>query len=176
MAVAVNPQHSINFTGATDVRPAAGREPLDADARSADSRTHRATRGASDVIELPAQSGEQGRRPAANSVPAGVVPGGRPSADAGSAAPTPRERGVSLMRMRGKGGEDVTSSLAPSRPRKQMDPYRKSRVGHGDAVDDGSPEHACYRAHRGNPSPEGPGSERLSRAMILGSCANYSTP
>src|SRR6266478_3954199 len=46
------------------LHPPTGREPLDADALSADSRAHRATRGASDVIEplLKAESGVDGRR------------------------------------------------------------------------------------------------------------------
>ena len=44
------------------IRLAAGREPVDADSLSADSRAHRATRVASDVIELVAQAESQGRR------------------------------------------------------------------------------------------------------------------
>src|SRR5262245_42565154 len=90
----------------------AEREPLAADALSADSRAHRATRVASDVTERPPQGGEQGRRPAARVSPRRVVTGGRPSANTGSVALRPQGRGVSSMRMGGRGGEDVTSPLA----------------------------------------------------------------
>src|SRR5262247_4873932 len=90
----------------------AEREPLDADALSADSRAHRATRVVSDVTERPPQGGEQGRRPAARVSPRRVVTGGRPSAYAGSVSLRPQGRGVSSMRMSGRGGEDVTSPLA----------------------------------------------------------------
>jgi hypothetical protein len=57
------------------LHPPAGPEPLDADALSADSQAHRATRVASDVIEPPGQGGEQGRQPAA-----AVSRGGEPRA------------------------------------------------------------------------------------------------
>src|SRR6267142_264299 len=76
------------------LHPRTGREPLDADALSADSRVHRATRGASDVIEPPAQGGARGRRPAAEVSPRRVVTGGRRSADVGVGAGVARTRCV----------------------------------------------------------------------------------
>src|SRR5882724_9795155 len=108
------------------LHPPTGREPLDADALSADSRAHRATRGASDVTEPPAQGGELGRRPAAGGSPRRVVTGGRPSADVGGAGAA-RTRRVTYANGRGIGGEDVHVATRLSEPRKQIDPYWKSR-------------------------------------------------